>query len=54
MFETSLVRNHWYKYTITSANMEEDVFFNLNYKVINWQDIDNGTLNFGDHNGNVN
>ena len=54
MIETSLVRNHWYIYTITSANMEEDVFFNLKYKVIDWQDIDNGTLNFGDHNGNVN
>ena len=51
MFETSLVRNHWYKYTITSANMEEDVSFNLKYQVIDWQDIDNGTLNFGDQNG---
>lgn len=54
MFETSLVRNHWYIYTIKSANMEEDVYFGLNYKVINWHDIDNGTLNFGDDKGEVN
>ena len=53
MFETSLVRNHWYKYTIISADMNEEINLGLKYQVIDWTDIENGTLTFGGESGAV-
>lgn len=53
MFETSLVRNHWYKYTIISADMEDKLSLGLEYQVMEWTKIENGALNFGNANGNV-
>lgn len=49
----NVVRNHWYKYTITKINMDTDIEFTLKYQVMNWTDIDNGTLNFGNGDGDV-
>ena len=53
--EYNIVRNHIYRYNITKVN--DEIYVDnlvLQYRVIDWQDIDNGTLNFGNHNGNVN
>ena len=53
--DKGIVRNHWYRYTITAINVDTDVEgFVLQYKVIDWTEIDNGTLNFGDDKGEVN
>ena len=52
MTDLNLVRNHWYKYYIKSIN--EDIEFELKYQVINWIEIDNGELIFGNGSGNVN
>ena len=50
----NIVRNHYYQYTITSVNTEENVILtNLSYQVMSWQNIDNGVLYFGNDNGNV-
>ena len=53
MFETSLVRNHWYKYTVISADMDEEVNLELKYQVIDWSQIVNESLNFGNGDGDV-
>jgi len=49
----NIVRNHIYRYTITKINMDTDIEFTLEYQVMNWTDIENGTLNFGNGDGNV-
>lgn len=51
MKDLHLVRNHWYKYYIRSIN--KDIEFELKYQVINWTEIDNGELIFGNGSGNV-
>ena len=43
-----VVRNHWYKYTVSIYNKAE---FNVSYKAEDWVDIEPGTLNFGDEDG---
>ena len=50
----NIVRNHIYRFNITGVNSAVDVGLTLQYKVIDWQDINNGTLNFGDDKGEVN
>lgn len=53
--DKGIVRNHWYRYTITAINVDTDVEgFILQYKVIDWTEIDNGILDFGDDKGEVN
>ena len=52
MTDLHLVRNHWYIYYIRSIN--KDIEFDLKYQVINWTEIDNGELIFGNGSGNVN
>lgn len=46
----NIVRNHWYQYTVT-VNDAKEVTPTLYYQVWPWEDIDNGTLTFGDENG---
>ena len=48
---TNLVRNHWYVYRVNNVTIEDDVQFTLHYQVIDWTEIDNGTLTFGDGSG---
>ena len=48
-----LVRNHWYKYTIENIAVDIEVTFDLSYQIINWADITNGSLTFGDDGGEV-
>ena len=50
---TNLVRNHWYVYNVKSVTIEDGVQFELYYQVIDWTEIDNGELTFGNANGNV-
>ena len=52
MKDLHLVRNHWYKYYIRSIN--KNIEFELKYQVINWTEINNGQLIFGNGSGNVN
>lgn len=47
-----VVRNHWYKFTITKVG-QETVTVSLQYQVMDWTQVDNGDLNFGDKDGNV-
>ena len=51
---TNLVRNHWYVYNVKSVTIETGVSFTLQYQVINWTEINNGELIFGNGDGNVN
>ena len=51
--EYNIVRNHIYRFNITGVNSAVDVGLTLKYMVMDWQDIDNGTLNFGNVDGNV-
>ena len=51
--EYNIVRNHIYRFNITGVNSAVDVGLTLKYMVMDWQDIDNGTLNFGNADGNV-
>ena len=53
MTDLDLVRNHWYKYTIEAVNISTDITFNLQYQVIDWTEITNGSLTFGDDEGEV-
>ena len=54
MTDLNLVRNHWYKYYINSINIKTDIQFTFQYQVINWAEINNGELIFGNGDGNVN
>ena len=51
MTDLDLVRNHWYKYTIEAVNINTDITFNLQYQVIDWIEINNGSLTFGGESG---
>lgn len=51
MENLDLVRNHWYKYTIETVNINTDITFNLQYQVIDWIEINNGSLTFGGESG---
>ena len=49
-----VIRNHYYKYTITGVNEEVEVLVEtLSYQVVDYTDINNGTLNFGNEDGDV-
>ena len=43
--------HHWYKYTIETVNINTDITFNLQYQVIDWIEINNGSLTFGGESG---
>lgn len=50
----NIVRNHWYQYSITGVNEEVEVLVEtLSYQVVDYTDINNGTLNFGNEDGDV-
>ena len=49
----NIVRNHIYRFNITGVNSAVETGLNLEYMVMNWTDIDNGTLNFGNADGDV-
>lgn len=50
----NVIRNHYYKYTITGINEEVEVLVEtLSYQVVDYTDINNGTLNFGNEDGDV-
>ena len=51
MTDLHLVRNHWYKYYIRSIN--KDIECDLFYQVIDWTEINNGKLIFGNGDGDV-
>ena len=51
MENLDLVRNHWYKYTIETVNINTDIKFDLQYQVIDWIEINNGSLTFGGESG---
>ena len=48
-----LVRNYYYIYSIDRVNINVNVISDFTYQVIDWTEIDNGSLNFGNSNGNV-
>lgn len=54
MTDLNLVRNHWYQYYVNSINFDTDIVSDFKYQVIDWAEINNGSLNFGNSNGNVN
>ena len=47
----NIVRNHIYRYTITAVNTAVDVPLTLEYMVMDWTRINNGTLTFGGESG---
>ena len=49
-FTEDIIRNHSYIFNI---NVSNDVNPTMYYQVIDWQTINNGTLNFGNGNGDV-
>ena len=53
MGERDLVRNHWYKYIIEDIAVDIEVTFALSYQIINWADITNDSLDFGNSNGDA-
>ena len=48
-----LVRNHWYQYNITAVNTAVDVPLTLEYMVMDWTNVANPDLTFGDEDGKV-
>lgn len=48
-----IIRNYYYQYTITGVNDGVEVDVNLYYQVVDYTEIGNGTLNFGNGNGDV-
>ncbi len=48
-----VIRNHSYVFNITAVNSAVDVESALKYQVIDWEDIENGTLTFGNADGVV-
>lgn len=48
-----IVRNYFYDYTITAVNDGLEVDVNLYYQVVDYTEIDNGTLYFGNEDGVV-
>ena len=50
---TNLVRNHLYRYTIKSVNINTEVDVTLQYQVMEWTPINNGSLTFGGESGAI-
>ena len=50
---TNLVRNHLYRYTIKSININKEVNVGLQYQVMEWTPINNGSLTFGGESGAI-
>ena len=50
---SDVVRNHYYKYIVTVNDAIPVEIESLYYQVWPWEDITNGTLNFGNANGNA-
>lgn len=53
MKNLDLVRNHWYKYNIEDIVIDTDVTFTLQYQVMEWTPINNGSLTFGGESGAI-
>ena len=53
MTDMDLVRNHWYKYIIKDVVIDTEVLFNLQYQVMEWTPINNGSLTFGGESGAI-
>ena len=51
--EWNIVRNHIYRYTITAVNTAVDVHLTLEYMVMDWTNVANPDLTFGDEDGKV-
>lgn len=49
----NIVRNHIYRYTIIAVNTAVDVPLTLEYMVMDWTPINNGTLTFGGESGAI-
>lgn len=48
-----VIRNHSYVFNITAVNSAVDVESALKYQVMDWTPVENGTLNFGNGDGDV-
>ena len=53
MTDMDIVRNHWYKYIIDDVVVDTEVTFELQYQVMEWTPINNGSLTFGGESGAI-